>query len=141
MEEGPLTIRGHFQLLEGFPDCSLDKESAYNAGDHGSIPGLGRSPGEGDGFPLQYPGLENSMDCIVHGVAKSWTQRSDFLFHFQLLEAACNVWKFSTVLSALASPNWSLSTANQQAGISMANITQWNHHGRDHLSCFPYSVV
>ena len=54
------------------------KESACNAGDLGLIPGLGRSPGEGKGYPLQYSGLENSMDCIVHGVAKSWTWLSDF---------------------------------------------------------------
>ena len=56
-----------------FPGGSDSKESAYNAGDMGSIPGLGRSPGEGNGYPLQYSGLENSMDCIVHGVTKSWT--------------------------------------------------------------------
>ena len=49
------------------------KESACNAGDLGSTPGLGRSPGEGNSYPLQYSGLENSMDCIVHGVAKSGT--------------------------------------------------------------------
>ena len=49
------------------------KEFTYNAGDLGSIPGLGRSPGEGKGYPLQYSGLENSMDSIVHGVAKSQT--------------------------------------------------------------------
>ena len=48
----------------------------------GSIPGLGRSPGEGNGYPLQYSGLGNSMDCIVQGVAKSWTRLSDFHFHF-----------------------------------------------------------
>ena len=47
-------------------------------GDLGSIPGLGRSPGEGKGYPLQYAGLENSMDCVVHGVAKSWTRMKDF---------------------------------------------------------------
>ena len=46
----------------------------------GSIPGLGRSPGEGKGYPLQDSGLENSMDCIVHGVAKTWTRLSDFHF-------------------------------------------------------------
>ena len=46
------------------------------------IPELGRSPGGGHGNPLQYSGLENSMDCIVHGVTKSWTQLSDF--HFSL---------------------------------------------------------
>ena len=45
------------------------------------IPGLGKSPGEGKGYPLQYSDLENSMDCIVHGVAKSWTRLSDFNFH------------------------------------------------------------
>ena len=44
---------------------------SHNAGDLGSIPGLGRSPGEGKGYPLQSSGLENSMDCIVHGIAKS----------------------------------------------------------------------
>ena len=46
---------------EGFPDSSVSKESACNAGDPASIPGLGSSPGEGKGYPLQYPGLENSM--------------------------------------------------------------------------------
>ena len=51
----------------GFPCGSAGKESACNVGDLGSIPGLGRSPGEGKGYPLQYSGLENSMDCIVHG--------------------------------------------------------------------------
>ena len=55
----------------GFPCGSAGKESAHNAGDLGLIPGLGRSPGEGKGYPLQYSGLENSMDCIVHGVAES----------------------------------------------------------------------
>ena len=48
-----------------------------NARDLGSIPGLGRSTGEGKGYPLQYSGLENSKNFIVHGVAKSWTQLSD----------------------------------------------------------------
>ena len=50
-------------------------------GDLGSIPGLGRSPGEVNCYPLQYSGLENSIDCIVHGVAKSQTQLSDFHFY------------------------------------------------------------
>ena len=66
----------------GFPCGSVGKESTCNAGDLGSIPGFGRFPGEGKGYPLQYSGLENSMDCIVHGVAKSRTQQSDFHFHF-----------------------------------------------------------
>ena len=64
----------------GFPCGSAGKESTCNAVDLGSIPGLGRSPGEGKGYPLQYSGLENSMDYIVHGVTKSWTQLSDFHF-------------------------------------------------------------
>ena len=57
----------------GFPCGSADKDSTYNAGDLGSIPGLERSPGEGNRYPLQYSGLENSMDCVVHEVAKSQT--------------------------------------------------------------------
>ena len=62
----------------GFPGGSAGKESACNVGDLGLIPGLGRSPGEGNGYPLQYSGLENSMDYTVHGVTKSWTQLSNF---------------------------------------------------------------
>ena len=105
-----------FGHILGFPGSSAGKESACNSGDPGSIPGLGRSTGEGiayplqyswasplvqlvknlpamwetqvwslgweDPYPLQYSGLENSMDCIIHGVTKSWTQLSDFHFHF-----------------------------------------------------------
>ena len=63
-----------YTVYKGFPCGSAGKESACNVGDLGSIPGLGRSPGEGKGFPLQYPGLENSTDCIVHWVTKSRTQ-------------------------------------------------------------------
>ena len=64
---------------------SAGQESACNAGDLGSIPGLGRSPEEGNGYPLQYSGLENSMDrrawqATIHGVAKSWTLLSQFHF-------------------------------------------------------------
>ena len=57
----------------GFPCGSAGKESAGKVGDLGSVPGLGRSPGEGKGYPLQYSGLENFVACIVHGVAKSQT--------------------------------------------------------------------
>ena len=52
---------------KGFPCSSVGKESAHRAGGRGSIPGLGRSPGKEIGYPVQYSGLENSMDCIVHG--------------------------------------------------------------------------
>ena len=68
---------------KGFPDSSVGKESACNAGGLGLIPGLGRSPGEGKVSLLQYSGLENSMDCIGHGVAESQTQLNDF--HFPLV--------------------------------------------------------
>ena len=65
------------QVFLGFPGGSADKESTCNAGDLGSVPQFGRSPGEGNGYPLQYSGLENSMDrgawrATVHGVTKSW---------------------------------------------------------------------
>ena len=69
-------------MLSIFPGGSEGKGSTYNAGDLGSIPGLGRSPGEGNGNPLQYSCLENSMDraawwATVHGVTKSQTRLSD----------------------------------------------------------------
>ena len=57
----------------GFPGGLAGKESACNVGDLDSVPGLGRSPGERKGYPIQYSGLENSMDFTVHGVAKSKT--------------------------------------------------------------------
>ena len=65
-------------MQKAFPGGSDSKAFAYNAGDLGSIPGSGRSPGEGNGSPLQYSCLENPMDegawlATVHGVAKSWT--------------------------------------------------------------------
>ena len=61
----------------GFPCGSAGKESACNAGDLSSIPGLGRSPGEGKGYPFQYSTVENFTHCIVNGVANSWTQLSN----------------------------------------------------------------
>ena len=71
----------------GFPGGSEAKASACNVGDVGSIPGLGRSPGEGNGNPLQYSCLENPMDrgawrATVHRVAKSWTRLNDFTLTF-----------------------------------------------------------
>ena len=75
------------ELNTGFPGGSDSKASVYNVGDPGSIPGSGRSPGEGNGNPLQYYCLENRMDrgawqATVHGVAKSQTQLSNFTFTF-----------------------------------------------------------
>ena len=74
----------NLELPWGYPRGSDSKASACNAGDQGSIPGLGRSPGEGNGSPLQYSCLENSMDggawgVRVDGVTESQTQLSDFI--------------------------------------------------------------
>ena len=71
-----LKIITYFHL--GFSCGSAGKESTCNAGDLGSMPALGRAPGEGKGYLLQYSDLDNSMDCIVHGVAKSQIQLNDF---------------------------------------------------------------
>ena len=70
----------------GFPGGLAGKESTCRVGDLGSISGLGRSPGEEKGCPLQYSGLENSMDCIVDGIAESRTRLSNFHFHCNLKE-------------------------------------------------------
>ena len=68
--------------MGGFPCGSTGgKESTCNIRDLGSIPGLGRSPGEGKGYPLKYSGLENSLDYIVHGITKSQTRLSDLHFN------------------------------------------------------------
>ena len=83
-----------------FPDSSVGKESACNAGDPGLIPGLGRSPGEGKGYPVQYSGLENSRDCIVHGVAEfGTTERLSLSF-------SCNTvfWKIHFLKKCLLIP-------------------------------------
>ena len=66
----------------GFPCGSACKECACNAGDLVSIPGWGRSPGEGKGYSLQYSGLEKSMGCIIYGIPKSLTRLSDFHYHY-----------------------------------------------------------
>ena len=78
-----VTQKGTFYRAEGFPSGSDSKESACNAGDMSSIPGSGRSPGDGNGYPLQYSCPENPMDrgtwqATVHRVAKGRTWLSDF---------------------------------------------------------------
>ena len=80
-------------MKKAFLGSSDGKASAYNVGDPGSIPGSGRSPGEGNSNPLQYSCLENSIHqgacrATVYGVAKSWTQLSDFTFTFTLYTGA-----------------------------------------------------
>ena len=70
-----------------YPTTQVAKESACKLGDLGSVPGLGRSPGEGKGYPLQHTGLENSMGSIVHGGAKSQGRLSGFQFHTSYFSA------------------------------------------------------
>ena len=70
----------YWKVPMGFPGNSTGKESACSTGDPSSTPGSGRSPGEGNGYLLQYSGLENSMDCVVHGVAKNQAWLSNFHF-------------------------------------------------------------
>jgi len=77
----------------GFTGGSGGKESTCNVGNLSSISGFGRSPGEGNSYPLQYSGLEYSMNCIVHGVVRSQTRLYDFHFHFNTL--ACFGMDFS----------------------------------------------
>ena len=82
-------VAGLSQWERGLPCDSAGKESACNTGDLCSIPGLGISPGEWKGYPLQYAGLENSMDCEVQGVTKSQTGLSNLHFHFYTLTKLC----------------------------------------------------
>ena len=88
----------------GFPGGSAGEESASNAGDLGSTPELKRYPGEGNGYQFRHSGLENSMDCIVHAVAKSQTRLSDFHFHFNIIIlhifSACS-WTFYVASSLI----------------------------------------
>ena len=90
----------------GFPGSSAGKESACNAGDLGAILGLERSPGEGNGYPLQYSGLENFMDCIIRGVIKSQTQLSNFGFLHSSVskESTCNVRDLGSIAGLGRSP-------------------------------------
>ena len=83
---------------KGFPCGSAGKESACNAGDLGSISELGRSPGEGRGYPFQYSSLENSMDYIVHGIAKNWTRLSDSFSLFKRSNNKENMFYFLSFL-------------------------------------------
>ena len=78
--------KDHKRLTEGGAWQVDLKFVILDMGDLGSIPRLGRSPGEGKGYPFQYSGLENSMDYIVHGVPKSWTRLNDFHFTLVILD-------------------------------------------------------
>ena len=100
----------------GFPGGSAGNKSSRTAGDLGFIPGLGRSPGERNSYPLQYSGLENSMDCIVHQVAKSWTRLSDFHFHANNKQSKNKVKKKKSIYNSTKVnkilTNWVLYTEN-----------------------------
>ena len=97
----------------GFPHSSVGKESTCSAGNLGLIPGLGRSPGEGKGYLLQYSGLKNSMDCTVHGVLKSWAWLNDF--HLQPL-----VYCFIRLWTARRSNQSILKESNSEYSIGRA---------------------
>ena len=145
-----MVIRGNWarstlNLSVGLPGGSAGKGSACNAGDLGSIPGLGRSPGGGKGYSLQYSRLENSVDCMVHGVAKSLTRLSNVhnlctnfatpqnlqLFHnlvcFQVMGLFIqfsSVWSLSRV--QLFATLW---TATCQASLSITNPRTCSNSG------------
>ena len=89
----PIEYNSCYSLIWGLPCGSAGKESACNVGDPGLIPGLGRPPGEGKNYLLQYSGLENPMDCIVRWFTKSQTQLSDFHFHLHI-NMECNMEAF-----------------------------------------------
>ena len=138
-----------------FPDSSVGKESACSAGDPDSVSGLGRSPGEGKGYPVQYSGLENSMKCIVNGVTKSWTRLRGFHFHFNTLSVSTTLgitvlvgagrsgemdrrklgsrWekkrKMWVVLDCRQAPGWSLS--KQPDGLAQW-VVQFTAYASDH---------
>ena len=86
---------GHHQILRVDLYSSVGKSSACNVGDLGLIPGLGRSSGEGNGNPLQYSGLENSMDCIRHRVSKSQTWLGDFHWTYSAPEAFNSIYLYN----------------------------------------------
>ena len=101
----------------GFPCGSAGKESPCNAGDLGSIPGLGRCPGEGKGYPLQYSGLDNSMESIVHGVQRvghNWTtfiftytmERKRLLIHIWGISKNDTQWTFGCIDLELRGVTW-----------------------------------
>ena len=94
----------HSHNYWSFPCGSAGKESAYNVGDLGLIPGLERSPGEGKGYPFQYSGLENSMDHTVHGVTKRRTRRNSF--HFPQLMPSSLITVLNVRMSGRVAGGW-----------------------------------
>ena len=140
-------------------NSSVGKNSACNAEDPGSIPGLGRSLGEGKGYPLQYSGLENSIDCIVYGVTKSQTRLSDFIFYglshnfeysslfytvgpcLSILNVIVCIYQNQTPSPSLFLPASPLATQSLcSTSLSLSNILKnQNPHSKTHLA-FPEKV-
>ena len=126
---------------------SDDKESPCIEGDLGSIPGLGRSPGEGTGYPLQYSGLENPMDrgawwATVHGVTKSQTRQSDWHFHF--LRIYIKYMLFSRFSSLISYPSLFFNNVqylnfppDPEAGTSWPEAHSWTHKQADFSGLCP----
>ena len=110
--------------VEGFLDSSVGKESTCNAGDLALIPGLGRSPGGGKGYSLQYPGLENSRDCIDHGVSKTRTWRRDFHSHFNAQNESFRKWDLWDVKRWWG---WGPDELNQSPCEIRAQRDPWGH--------------
>ena len=110
------------QIKQDFPGGSEDKVSVYNVGDPGSIPGLGRYPGEGNGNPLQYYCLENPMgrgawQAAVHGITNSQTRLSNFTFTFRsYLRYEVNETQFLNL--------------SQPQILNSSNAVLWRRHGR-----------
>ena len=112
-----------FITIWGLPCDSAGKESSCNAGDLGLILGLGRSPGEQKGYPLQYSGLENSMDCIVREVAKSWTWVSNSHFAITILHT------IYIVLGVSHLKKWSVLVMSNSLWPHV--LCQWNSSGKN----------
>ena len=118
---GPCFFCCFFFSFFDFPCGSAGKESTCSVGDLGLIPGLGRSPGEGTGYPLQYSGLENSMDCVVHGVAESRTRLSDSHFTSCFLEDL-RIYLFWAVLGLPCCP-WAVSGCGEWVCSSLRRMS------------------
>ena len=111
----PLLSPSHLRIVQSFPGGSAGKESACNAGELGSIPGLERSPGEGKGYPLQYSGLENPMDCRVHGLTKSRTRLTDSHFNKAVICAH--------IAHCCITSNITVSSTGQIAGLPRSKVS------------------
>ena len=126
-------MRFRKRLHCSFPGGSSGKESSCNTGDLGSVPGFGRSPGEGNGYPLHYSGLENSMDCIVHGITKNQTCLSNFHFsiYVKIENRQNSLWLCMCVLSHFSHvwlfviPRTIACQAPLSIGILQARILKW----------------